>query len=69
MRELKAHLVRGADDRVRSGRDGKHFFFCVCFAGLKVRIFICFCVLFLFFFFGERSMADNILYNTALNTR
>ena len=28
MRELKAHLVRGADDRVRSGRDGKHF--CVC---------------------------------------
>lgn len=42
MRELKAHLVCGADDRVRSGRDGKHFFYvCVVSACLwvKVRIF------------------------------
>ena len=47
MRELKAHLVRGADDRVRSGRDGKHFFFCECsFVGFKSEDFLsAFCVL------------------------
>jgi len=34
MQELKTHLVGGADDRVRGGRDGKHSFFyvfCECF--------------------------------------
>ena len=65
MRELKAHLVRGADDRVRGGRDGKHFFLCVCgecfFLGKSEDFFlVCFCS-----FFRERAM--DVIY--ILNTR